>query len=43
LKADYFSDFIAHIPQQLTERLLSTLKAFIDDSSTVASQCATRK
>jgi hypothetical protein len=43
LKADYFSDFIARTPQQLTERLLSALKAFIDDPSTVASQCATRK
>jgi len=43
LKADYFTDFIARTPEQLTERLLSALKAFIDDPFTVASQCATRK
>lgn len=43
LKADYFSDFIARTQEQLTERLLRALKAFIDDPPTVASQCATRK
>jgi transposase len=43
LKADYFSDFIARTPEELTKRLLTALKAFIDDPSTVASQCATRK
>jgi len=43
LKADYFSNFIARTPEQLTQRLLTALKAFIDDPSTVASQCATRK
>ena len=43
LKADYFTDFIARTPEQLAERLLTALKAFIDDPKTVASQCATRK
>lgn len=43
LKADYFTDFIARTTEQLTERLLVALKAFIDDPLTVASQCATRK
>ncbi|MCA1606030.1 MAG: IS630 family transposase [Acidobacteria bacterium] len=43
LKADYFSDFIARTPEQLSERLLHALKAFIDDPPTVAAQCATRK
>ena len=43
LKADYFSNFIARATEQLTERLLVALKAFIDDPLTVASQCATRK
>ena len=42
LKADYFTDFIARTPEQLTERSLSALKVFIDDPETVAaSQCAT--
>jgi hypothetical protein len=40
LKADYFT---ARTPEQLAERLLTALKAFIDDPKTVASQCATRK
>jgi transposase len=43
LKADYFSDFIAHTPEELTERLAIALNAFMDDPPTVASQCATRK
>jgi hypothetical protein len=43
LKADYFTDFIARTPEQLAERLITALKAFIDDPKTVASQCATRK
>ena len=40
LKADYFTDFITHTPEQLTERLLNALKAFIDDPKTVGSQRA---
>jgi putative transposase len=43
LKADYFTNFIARTPEQLTQRLLHALKAFMDDPPTVASQCATRK
>lgn len=43
LKADYFSDFIAHSTDELTERLCFALLAFMDDQKLVASQCATRK
>ena len=43
LKADYFSDFIAHTPEALTERLATALNAFMDDPPTVAAQCASRK
>lgn len=42
LKADYFSDWIAHTPDELTERLCTALNAFMDDPPKVASQCATR-
>jgi transposase len=43
LKADYFSDFIAHTPDELTERLCTALNVFMDDTKKVAAQCATRK
>ena len=43
LKADYFSDFIARTPDELTERLCLALNAFMDDPKKVASQCAIRK
>jgi transposase len=43
LKADFFSDFIAHTPEQLIERLCIALCHFMDDHPTVASQCAFRK
>lgn len=43
LKADYFSDFIARTPEELTERLCAALNAFMDDPEMTASQCATRK
>jgi transposase len=43
LKADYFSDFIARSPEELTERLCTALNAFMDDHHKVAAQCATRK
>lgn len=43
LKADYFTDFIARSTDELTERLCNALLAFMDDTKTVASQCATRK
>ena len=43
LKADYFSDWIAHTPEELTERLCTALNDFMDAPEKVASQCATRK
>jgi transposase len=43
LKADYFSDFIARTPDELTDRLCTALNAFMDDTKKLASQCATRK
>ena len=43
LKADYFSDFIARSPEELTARLCTALNAFMDDTQKVAAQCATRK
>jgi DDE superfamily endonuclease len=43
LKADYFSDFIARTPDELTERLCIALNAFMDDTKKVAAQCASRK
>ena len=43
LKADYFSDFIARTPEELTERLCTALDAFMDDTKKVAGQCANRK
>jgi hypothetical protein len=43
LKADYFSDFIARTPDELTARLCTALNAFMDDTKKVANQCASRK
>jgi transposase len=43
LKADYFSDFIAHTPQELEDRASTALLAYMNDPKTVAAQCATRK
>ena len=43
LKADFFSDFIARSPEELTARLCSALCFFMDHRSLVASQCAFRK
>jgi len=43
LKADYFSDFIAHTPDALTDRLILALNAFMNDPPKVAAQCAFRK
>lgn len=43
LKADYFTDFIAHTKQELIDRLCFALNALMDDTQKVASQCATRK
>lgn len=43
LKADWFWDFIARTPAELTERLCTALKSFIDDPAKTASVCAFRK
>jgi len=43
LKADWFWDFIARSPQELTDRLCLALKSFIDDRPKTASICAIRK
>lgn len=43
LKADWFWDFIARTPEQLTERLCAGLKSFIDEPSKTASVCSIRK
>ena len=43
LKADFFSDFIAKSPEQLTQRLCYALTSLMDDPEKVASQCAFRK
>jgi transposase len=43
LKADWFWDFIARTPEELTNRLCTALKSFIDDSPKTASICALRK
>ena len=43
LKVDFFSDFIAKSPEQLTQRLSYALTSLMNDPETVASQCAFRK
>lgn len=43
LKADWFWDFIARTPQELSDRLCTALKSFIDDPSKTASNCSIRK
>lgn len=43
LKADWFWDFIARTPDELTERLCTALKSFIDAPSKTASICSIRK
>ena len=43
LKADFFSDFIAKSPEELTQRLCHALISFMEDPEKVASQCAFRK
>ena len=43
LKADFFCDFIARTPEELTQRLCAALCHFMNDQPTVASQCAFRK
>ena len=43
LKADWFWDYIARTPQELTERLCTALKSFIDAPTQTASLCSIRK
>jgi transposase len=43
LKADWFWDFFARTPQELTERLCTALKNFIDQPVKTASICSIRK
>jgi transposase len=43
LKADYFTDFIAHTPEELLDRLCSALNAFMENRPLVAAQCSIRK
>ena len=43
LKADFFSDFIAKSPDELTQRLCHALTSFMNDPEKVVSQCAFRK
>jgi len=43
LKADWFWDYIARTPEELTERLCLALKSFIDTPSKTASICSIRK
>jgi len=43
LKADWFSDFFASTPEELTQRLCSALQSFINQPSKTASICSIRK
>jgi len=43
LKADWFWDFIARNPEELTQRLCTALKSFIDQPAKTASICSIRK
>jgi putative transposase len=43
LKADWFWDYIARTPEELTERLCTALKSFIDAPSKTSSICSIRK
>ena len=43
LKADWFWDFIARTPDELTNRLCEALKSFIDQPTKTASICSVRK
>lgn len=43
LKADWFWDYIAHTPEELTDRLCAALKSFIDHPTKTASICSIRK
>lgn len=43
LKADWFWDFFARTPEELTDRLCTALKSFIDQPDKTASICSIRK
>lgn len=43
LKADWFWDFIARTPDELTDRLCTALKSFINQPDKTASTCSIRK
>ncbi len=43
LKADFFCDFIARSPEELSDQLCRALNHFNNDRPTIASQCAFRK
>jgi transposase len=43
LKADWFWDFIARSPDELSDRLCTALKSFIDQPAKTASICSIRK
>lgn len=43
LKADWFWDFIAHTPDELTDRLCTALKSFMDQPAKTSSICSIRK
>jgi transposase len=43
LKADWFWDFIARTPQELSDRLCTALKSFMDQPAKTASICSIRK
>ena len=43
LKADWFWDFIARTPEELTDRLCTALKSFMDQPAKTSSICSIRK
>ena len=43
LKADWFYDFISRSPEELTQRLCTALKSFMDQPNKTASICSIRK
>jgi hypothetical protein len=43
LKADWFWDFIARTPEELTQRLSTALQSFVDQPNKTASICSIRK
>jgi transposase len=43
LKADWFWDFIAHTPQELSDRLCTALNSFLLDPVKTANNCSIRK